>query len=242
MILLPANHLKKVLGRRGLIATERLMGMLLVAISVQMLLDGIAGEVTTEQREYLGLVSTSTNRLARLINDLLDLSRIDAAKMELRLEAVILDLLLEQTLESLQSLAEERGLTLSLEKKAEHIRARGDADRISQVVTNLVGNALKYTPAGGAVTIILEGGPTIAMVSVTDTGQGIPQDELDRIFDKFHQARTEVRLKRGGTGLGLSIAKGIVEAHGGTIGVKSEVGSGSTFWFTLPLADDDEED
>jgi signal transduction histidine kinase len=209
---------------------------------VDNLLDGIAGEVTPEQREYLGLVSTSTNRLARLINDLLDLSRIEAAKMELRLEAVILDLLLEQTLESLQSLAEERGLTLSLEKKADHIRARVDADRISQVVTNLVGNALKYTPAGGAVTIILEGSPTIAMVSVTDTGPGIPQDELDRIFDKFHQARTEVRLKRGGTGLGLSIAKGIVEAHGGTIGVTSKVGSGSTFWFTLPLADDDEED
>jgi len=204
--------------------------------SVDNLLDGIAGEMSPPQREYLALIRDSTDRLIPFVNELLDLARIEEGKVDLALKPIRLDMLLDQTVKSLQPFASERGLALDISKKTSQVTVRADADRIAQVITNLVGNALKFTPSGGAVSVVLEqDDQNHARVSVVDTGPGIPTGELDRIFDKFHQVRAQMLVKQQGAGLGLSIAKGIMQAHGGTIGVSSRVGHGSTFWFVLPV-------
>jgi signal transduction histidine kinase/ligand-binding sensor domain-containing protein len=208
--------------------------------SVDNLLDGIAGEMSPPQREYLALISDSTNRLIPFVNELLDLARIEEGKVDLVFEPIRLDVLLDRTIKSLQPFASERGLALDITEKTSRVTVRADADRIAQVITNLVGNALKFTPSGGAVSVVLEqDGRNQARVSIVDTGPGIPADELDHIFDKFHQVKAQMPANQQGAGLGLSIAKGIVQAHGGTIGVSSKVGHGSTFWFALPVVVDE---
>ena len=217
---------------------------------VDNLLDGIGGALNERQARYLTRMRSNADRLTRLINDLLDLSRIDRGQtdlLQLNLERVPVKEAVSEAVEGLRPVAESAGLTLHVE--GEEAVALADRDRLAQVMTNLVGNAIKFTSAGGTVRVTVEGNggtepsPTLSIthspaqgwvvVSVSDTGQGIPAEHLSQVFDRFYQ----MAGSHGGTGLGLPITKELVELMGGQIGVESDVGKGSRFYFTLPVAE-----
>lgn len=202
--------------------------------SVDNMLDGIIGELSEKQTRYLTRIKSNADRLARLINDLLDLSRIEAG-INLKPTNLTLVAIASEVAESLRPVAAEKVINIDIECKDNSLTAWADPDRISEVLMNLVGNAIKFTPNGGKVALDLERiGDEWVKVSVTDTGPGIPPEEATRIFDKFYQVTQAERRKTKGTGLGLPIAKALVEMHGGKIWVESVTGKGSTFAFTLP--------
>jgi signal transduction histidine kinase/CheY-like chemotaxis protein len=196
--------------------------------------------LTAEQREYTEVVRTSGEALLTVINDILDFSKIEAGKLAIELSPFDLRLAIEEVDEMLAPKAEERKLDLVLQYTTDvphHFI--GDAGRIRQVLTNLAGNAVKFS-ADGCVLIAVEcqgqdGQQARMRVSVQDNGPGIAQDKLELLFRKFSQVDASTTRKYGGTGLGLAISKQLVELMGGTIGVESRPGEGSTFWFTLPL-------
>jgi len=203
--------------------------------SVDNMLDGLTGELNEKQNRYLTRVKSNADRLARLINDLLDLSRIEAG---IKLKQINLDLvtLAREIAESLRPLAAEKLISLEIAFGNNTVGAWADPDRISEVLVNLLGNAIKFSPAQSTITLSIErNGDHWAKVSVADTGPGIPLDEAKRVFDKFYQVSQPERQKARGTGLGLSIVKTLVELHGGNIWLESETGKGSVFSFTLPV-------
>ncbi len=196
---------------------------------------GIAGALPSMAIEMVQIARQNADRLVRLINDILDLEKMEAGKLVLRLQDVGPEHLVAQTLDSMRAVAAEAGVRL---QSALNLREniRGDEDRIVQVLTNLLGNAVKFSPAGSVVTVraAMAAGQR-ARFEVSDQGPGIPQAQMGRLFGKFQQLDASDGRLNGGTGLGLAISKAIVERHGGTIGVESEPGVGSTFWFELPL-------
>ncbi len=203
---------------------------------VENMLDGLAGSLTDKQVYYLTRVRYNTDRLTRMINDLLDLSRIEAGRVELHLEPVPLPVLVNEVVEGVQRVAGEKGLTVRQELQAGLPLVRGDRDKLYQILTNLIQNAIKFTPKGGEVVVRSEvRDPEFVQVCVTDTGCGIPPLELDKIFDRFFRGET-VPTEARGAGLGLAITKSLVELHDGRIWVESTVGEGSLFYFTLPIA------
>ena len=167
-----------------------------------------------------------------MADDLLDAARLEAGTFALDLEEIDMVELLEPLIDGMMPVAADAGLRLAFEAPDGPVVARVDRKRICRVVSNLVGNALKFTPAGGSVRVKVGAGVTCQVI---DTGEGIAREDRARLFLRFSQLEAGQR-KKGSTGLGLSICKAIVEAHGGQIGVDSEVGKGSTFWFTLPEA------
>ena len=197
-------------------------------------------DLTPEQRDCAETIGRSTEALLTVINDVLDFSKIEAGKMRLEQFPFDLRLVIEEVNELLAPKAEERGLDLVLAYPpgVPH-QFVGDAGRIRQVVTNLVGNALKFTAAGYVLTTVASESTDAARanlrVSVQDTGVGIPTDKAGLLFQKFSQVDASTTRKYGGTGLGLAISKQLVDLMGGSIGVESCPGKGSTFWFTLPL-------
>lgn len=201
------------------------------------LLDGIAGELTPMQKECLLISKRNIDRLGRLINDLLDISRIEAGRIQINKQAVNITNVVNEAARFFHELSQERNIKLAVSFQPDLPLIQADEDKIIQVITNLVGNAMKFTPGGGRVTVTVEKRADDSIqVNVIDTGQGIPLQDLEKIFDKFYQvgcAQNKAAVK--GTGLGLPIAKGIVEKHGGRIWVESEVGKGSKFSFTLPI-------
>lgn len=211
-----------------------------IRMSVDNLLDGIAGPITEAQRRYFQRIRDNTNRLIHLINDLLDLGRIESGRIELHPSLLPLSEVTAEVVESLRPMALEKGIRIEAQL-APDLHAFADRDKVHQVFLNLVGNAVKFTPPGGQVTVIAgpvpgetaDAGDRV-QVSVEDTGEGIPDGEIEAIFDKFYQASRASRQKAQGTGLGLSIAKGLIELHGGRIWVESAPGRGSRFTFTLP--------
>jgi len=198
------------------------------------LLDGIAGPVEEKPRAYLGRIKENADRLLRLINELLDLSRIEAGKEEIRLSGFRIDALIGETLDTLKPLAQERRVTVAA-TDAPPLVIRADRDKISRVLINLVDNGIKFTPAGGRVEIAASGEGRWVKVAVTDSGVGIPPAELERIFDKFHQVQRGRASGRPGSGLGLPISRQLVEMHGGSLTAQSAPGKGSTFTLLLPL-------
>ncbi|MGH7324144.1 MAG: ATP-binding protein, partial [Candidatus Rokuibacteriota bacterium] len=200
----------------------------------EMLLDGLYGELPADLREPLADIQTNGRHLLRLINEVLDLSKIEAGHMELVVDAYAVDQVVESVRASLRSLAAEKGLEFVTRVPSDLPLAYGDGRRISQCLMNLAGNALKFTRKGRVeISVDLEGDSLVYRVS--DTGIGIPLDELENVFAEFRQVDATVTREFGGTGLGLSITKKFVELHGGRIGVESELGRGSTFWFSVPL-------
>jgi signal transduction histidine kinase len=181
--------------------------------------------------ELLGAMQRAAQRMNRLIEDLLEVVRQESGKMKLDVEDVSVASLIAETAEMFQATAAEKGISFRVEKTPPGLAVRGDSERIIQVLGNLVGNALKFVPRGGSVVLKCERNEQDAICSVADSGPGIAPDDLDRLFEKFWQRR---RNDKRGVGLGLAIARGIVEAHGGRIWAESNVGVGSTFYFTLP--------
>jgi PAS domain S-box-containing protein len=197
-------------------------------------------DLTPDQRECAEMVRSSGEVLLKVINDILDISKIEAGKLDIEAFPFDLRLVMEEVVEMLATKAEEKRVEVALQYPANVPRRLiGDSGRIRQIVTNLTANAVKFTHDGHIlITVVAENEGTdraLLRIAVTDSGIGIPPDRLICLFEKFTQADSSTTRRYGGTGLGLAIAKQLVELMGGMIGVESEVGKGSTFWCTLPL-------
>ena len=204
---------------------------------VEIILMGKTGPVTEIQEDFLKTVRMQTTALQRMIDDLLEFSRMEAGRIKLNLEEVSLSAIAYGVATKLAPLAEEGGLTLYMDFPEDLPDIDGDRVRLEQVLTNLVENAIKFTPQGGEITVGARRDGDIVRLTVHDTGIGIPPEEQEKIFDRFYQVdRGENRAYRG-TGLGLPISRHIVERHGGAIWVESDgiAGHGTSFHVELPL-------
>jgi signal transduction histidine kinase len=195
-------------------------------------------EVNEEKRlRFLNHILNSGKHLLGLINEILDLSKVEAGRLELEKEAAAIADVLDAATSTLRPLAAKKFIDLRVESNGLIPRVPMDPARIRQVVLNLIGNAIKFTPEGGQVWLRANASDEMLRVEVEDTGPGISGEDRERIFLEFEQAKIgSTGSKPEGTGLGLALAKKLVEMHGGTIGVESEVGKGSTFYFTLPVS------
>jgi two-component system phosphate regulon sensor histidine kinase PhoR len=203
----------------------------------EMLCDGEADDEQT-RKEFYSIIQNQAKRLSRLIEDILNISRIESGLIKVNKEPVSLTILIEEQLQMIKSYAEEKNIEVISPKPIVFDRVYADKDMISQVIVNLLSNAVKYTRSGGSVTIKAEVDEiaVIARVTVTDTGVGIPESELSRLFEKFYRVEANKNVAKG-TGLGLNLVKQIIEkVHNGRVFVESKVGVGSTFGFELPLA------
>ncbi|GAW93562.1 two-component system histidine kinase PnpS [Calderihabitans maritimus] len=198
------------------------------------LLDGALEEPETARR-FVTIIDKEASRLARLIEDLLELSLIESGKVPVRKKACRLGEVVEKTLAYMQPYIERKKLEIKIEIP-ETLQVMADMDALQQVLSNLIDNAVKYTPEGGAIIVSGERLGKEVKVTVRDTGTGISPQDLPRVFERFYRVDKARSRKQGGTGLGLAIVKHIVEAHGGKVGAESEMGKGSSFWFTLPDA------
>jgi len=204
--------------------------------SLGLILAGAAGEISPQARQFLEIALNSTDRLIRIVNDLLDLSKLEAGKVQLNLVEVSPREVVEECITELESFAESRKIKVLNEVPEDLPTVLADRDRLKQTIINLLSNAIKFSPEGKKVIVGAEMFDSKAVKFwVKDFGIGIPEDELDRIFEKFAQVKKKAVSPTEGTGLGLSITKQIVELHGGRIWVESEVGKGTTFYFTIPL-------
>jgi signal transduction histidine kinase len=201
---------------------------------IEMILDDIYGEVPPHLREPLTDIQVNGKHLLNLINDVLDLSKIEAGRMELSLAEYSVQDVIETVGASLQSLAAEKGLAFVAGAQPGISLAFGDGQRVIQCLMNLAGNALKFTKQG-RVEVWVEQEQDMLRYRVSDTGIGIPRDQVEQVFGEFRQVDAAITREFGGTGLGLSITKKFVEMHGGRIWVESDLGKGSTFIFEIPL-------
>jgi signal transduction histidine kinase len=201
---------------------------------LEMIREGEAGELTDDQKRFLAIVYRSSERLQRLVGDLLFVARLDASGLQLQFEHVDLEEIVRDAAESSGALARARELDLRLEL-APLSSITGDRERLSQLIGNLVSNAIKFTPAGGRITLRTFVHDRRAVVEVEDNGIGIPADEHERLFQRFFRSSTATEQAIPGTGLGLVISRAIAEAHDGTIDVRSDTGAGACFRVELPL-------
>jgi two-component system phosphate regulon sensor histidine kinase PhoR len=203
----------------------------------EMLADGEANDEQTI-KEFCSVIQSQAKRLNRLIEDILNISRIESGLIKVEKKSVSLTILIEEQLHMIKSYAEEKNVEIIGQKPIVYDQVHADKDMISQVIVNLLSNAVKYTPSGGSVKIETEVDETenLIRVSVTDTGVGIPEDEIEHVFDKFYRISANKKQAKG-TGLGLNLVKQIVEkVHKGRVFVSSKPGVGSTFGFEVPLA------
>jgi PAS domain S-box-containing protein len=184
--------------------------------------------------ELLGIAKKNVDRLFRLVSDILDLARIEAGRFTRRREPFDVTMSLRGTVDRLRQIAHSKEITLTFSAPEGLPAVSADAVRMEQVFTNLVGNALKFTPRGGRVSIVVEDAGSDLLVKVEDSGVGIPQEHLDRIFDRFYRVPLPAGSEVEGTGLGLSICRAVVDEHGGRIWVESQVGRGTAFFVTIP--------
>ncbi|MEJ5224221.1 MAG: ATP-binding protein, partial [Anaerolineales bacterium] len=206
---------------------------------VDILLMGAAGAINDNQRHFLEIVKSNTERLNILVNDLLDISRIEAGRVTLSLQAVDLREIAEEVIEDLvrRSQEESKPISVALDAPADVPYVFGDAERVRQILDNLIDNAYHYTPANGSISVSLRPNGTVVQVDVVDTGIGIPLEDQDRVFERFFRGEDPLVLATPGTGLGLPIVRQLVEMHHGRIWMQSSgiPGEGSTFSFTLPV-------
>jgi signal transduction histidine kinase len=201
--------------------------------SLGLLAGGVLGELPQDAANMLGLAVASTDRLVRLVNDILDIERIDSGHLPLERAPVAVGELVRQSTQALQGVADDAGVRLCVD--IQELSVCADADRVVQTLVNLLANAIKFSPPESSVRIAVGQGEGCALFSVKDSGRGIPAGQLDSIFERFNQVDVSDAREKGGSGLGLAIARGIVESHGGHLWAESEPGRGSTFHFTLPL-------
>jgi two-component system sensor histidine kinase GlrK len=201
-----------------------------------LLLDGVGGETTDKQRKLLTILAEESNRLIGVVNSLLDLSKLEAGMLNYQFETVNLDPLIRRAVAEIAPLVEAKQITVEIAIEGPLPPARLDPERMLQVLRNLLGNAVKFTPKGGQVTVAATPVDGKLQVSVQDSGPGIPAESLTAIFEKFHQGNHKGAHTRPGTGLGLAIAKNIITSHGGEIWAESQFGQGSKFCFVLPCS------
>jgi signal transduction histidine kinase len=203
---------------------------------LQLLQEGVYGPVTPRQREVLATLEMQSRSLARLVHQLLDMSRFEAGGGKLEIRSVHLPQFFGDLEQSFRVLAIQRGVAFEIERaRAIPHEVFWDPDRVNEVLGNLLSNAFKFTERGGTVTLRIERVDDAVSLEVRDTGAGIPPEQLPRVFEKFYQASNQEAAAQIGTGLGLAIAKQIVVAHGGEVAVDSTVGVGTTFYITLPI-------
>jgi signal transduction histidine kinase len=212
--------------------------------AVQLMLQGKTGEINENQAKFLSMAERNINRLTSILNSLLDLSRIESGKIGLKFEEMDLRGSIEFILSSLKPQTDGKSIELKMEIPEKLPSVYGDREKVEQILTNLIGNSIKFTPEGGEISVSAKpfDEENMVAISVRDSGIGIPEDQLEKIFEKFHQVEDSLRRSTTGTGLGLAITKGLVEAHHGKIWVESEVGKGSTFTFTLPMSKGEKRD
>jgi len=203
-------------------------------MAIHLCLEEAAGPVTDKQADLLQAARQDCERLQGIVNDLLDLARLQAGKVELHLQPVAPETLVASAVEAHQTTAHQNGIDLATEVTPSLVDVMADLDRIQLVLGNLLANAVRYTPSGGSISVRATEVAGRVRFEVADTGPGIPAEYRERVFERFFRLPG---TPPGGAGLGLSVAKDVVEAHGGEIGVVSEPGAGATFWFTLPAAE-----
>jgi PAS domain S-box-containing protein len=203
-----------------------------------LLLTEQAGEINELQREFLSILQGSAARLNNLINDVLDISRLESGRVEVKMERVDYETIVRDVLRLMKAAADERDIAIDASFPSPCPPVRGDADKITQILTNLVNNAVKYTPSGGWLKVTLEQSGANVTTCVSDSGIGISPDDQKKLFQKFFRADNSSTREAGGTGLGLAIVKTMIELLGGAIWVESEPGKGSKFYFTLPVYTD----
>ena len=199
----------------------------------------VLGDLNGRQREYVEMAKDSCVKINRLLNDLLDLAKFEQGKLTVTLESVDLRDVILDGVRRFEPVAIEKGVEMRFQSLTDGLLCQADPDRLGQVTNNLLSNALKFTPRGGSVEVSIitaYSAPELYLVAVQNTGEEIPESDLDRIFDKFEQVVMQDRRSVGGTGLGLSICRNIIEGHGGRIWVESGRGEGTTFVFSLPTA------
>ena len=196
-----------------------------------LLASGALGTLSDDSVEVVAIAERNALRLMALINDILDLERLDTGKIELQFARVSAESVVRRAIDSVATFAQEHGITIEASEVSSTIWA--DADRIVQVLVNLLSNAVKFSQAAGLVTIAVRPGESWVEFSVTDQGRGVPVAYRQAIFERFRQVDASDARDKGGTGLGLAICRSIIDQHGGTIGVESEERGGSTFWFRV---------
>ena len=204
---------------------------------VDLMLMGGPGALNEMQRHFLEVIRTNADRLTDLVNDLLDISRIETGKIVLHPEPIDVRAIIDEVVQAVLPKVEEKGLTIEVVAPENLPKALGDPSRVNQIITNLVGNAYKYTPTGGEITVYAYVKEGKLHVAVRDTGIGISEEDQERIFERFYRVDNPIVQAEAGTGLGLTITTSLIQMHGGEIFVESEPGQGSIFTFTLPLAE-----
>jgi signal transduction histidine kinase len=199
--------------------------------SLGLLASGAVGVLSDEVVEVVAIAERNAVRLMALINDILDLERLETGKIELRFEQVAVESILRRAMESLATFGQKHGVTVEAPEVSSTIWA--DADRIVQVLVNLLSNAVKFSLPGGIVTIGVASRENWVELRVTDHGRGVPEAHRRAIFERFRQVEASDSREKEGAGLGLAICKSIIEQHGGAIGLDSEEGGGSSFWFRV---------
>lgn len=209
------------------------LSSLLMQISV--VLDGLAGELTDKQNDLLGKAKEKTKGMITLVNDILDYRRIEEGKSIQKIERLDLAEILQRTVELMRLSAEEKGIAIKCQIAEKLPSFSGDMSGIEAIFVNLISNAIKYTLKKGTVKVTLDKSGKDVQFKVVDNGIGIPPEDIDRVFEKFHRIKTEETRSIGGSGLGLSIVKGIADAHNGSVHVESKLGKGTTFIVSLPI-------
>ena len=208
-----------------------------VKMLARSILEGRGSEqLAADVVERVQVIQQAAEQIDSLIQDLLDMTRLEAGRLVVSPKEVALGALLARSLEALRPLADAGGVTLHADVPSVLPVVHADPDRVIQLLSNVLGNAIKFTPGGGHVTLQARVGDDAVELSVADTGEGIPAGQLPHVFDRFFQGTLSARAARHGAGLGLPIARGIVEAHGGRIWIESLSGAGTTVRFTLPIA------
>lgn len=202
--------------------------------TIRMILDGDVGEINEEQRELLEQTYISNERMIKLINDLLDVSRIEEGRLLYDQEDARIEDVLDSVIEASQEMLRNKNMVLEVNKK-ETPKVKIDKEKIGVVIQNLLENAIKYTEQGGKIKITLDNDEKNVIFKIEDSGVGIPKSQQDRIFTKFFRAENVTRMETDGTGLGLYTTKNIVQAHKGQIWFESEENKGTTFYFTIPI-------
>jgi signal transduction histidine kinase len=205
-----------------------------VLLRTQLMLAGKGGALSEQHRQDLARIQQRIGELGHMVGDFLELARLEAAGLKLEPQSVNLPDLVCAAFDDFQVLADSGGVSLECVARGQDVVVAGDRRRLGQVVNNLVSNAIKFTPRGGRVEARVELSEGWVETHIHDTGRGIPADALSRIFNRYTRASEADATP--GSGLGLMIVREIVEAHGGSVGVQSEAGAGSTFWFRLPCA------